>query len=112
MLEEKLPGAESLRVSARTGSGLDRLLDAVYRRVTQGGTPREAVAVTRERHREQLARADEALLKAIESLEQNLSEEFVAADINFALQHLGAIVGKTFAEDLLDKIFSDFCVGK
>ena len=88
------------------------MIDAVYSRITEGGALHEAVAITRERHRELLVKANNALLKTIESLEQNLSEEFIAADINYALEHLGAIIGKTFEADLLDKIFSEFCIGK
>ncbi|GIS83798.1 MAG: hypothetical protein CM1200mP16_00980 [Nitrospina sp.] len=48
--------------------------------------------------------------------EQNLnagySEELIAVDINLAIEHLGAVLGKTFVEDLLDKIFGEFCIGK
>ena len=40
------------------------------------------------------------------------SEELIAVDINLAMEHIGSILGKTFAEDLLDKIFGEFCIGK
>ena len=40
------------------------------------------------------------------------SEELIAVDINLAIEHLGAVLGKTFVEDLLDKIFGEFCIGK
>jgi tRNA modification GTPase len=41
-----------------------------------------------------------------------LSEEFVAVDVQMAMDHLGGIVGKNFDEDLLDQIFGEFCIGK
>lgn len=112
VLVEKFPGTETIRISAKNHTGLDRLIDAVYSRITEDGALQEAVAITRERHRELLVKANNALLKTIESLEQHLSEEFIAADINYALEHLGSIIGKTFEADLLDKIFSEFCIGK
>jgi len=52
------------------------------------------------------------LKKTLNSLEQKLSEEFVATDLTIAMNHLGAILGKTIEDDLLDQIFSTFCIGK
>jgi len=52
------------------------------------------------------------LKKAGESLKEGLSEELVAVDVTLAMEHLGIILGKTFEEDLLDKIFGQFCIGK
>jgi len=40
------------------------------------------------------------------------SEELIAVDVTLAMEHLGSVLGKTFAEDLLDKIFGQFCIGK
>lgn len=111
-LASEFPEAEPIRISAKNHSGLQELTDAVYRRVVGEKPLRDPVIVTRERHRESFVQARQALTKARESLELNRSEEFAAADINCALERLGAVIGKTFEEDLLDKIFSDFCVGK
>lgn len=111
-LASKLSGEEPLRISAKTHSGIKELIDEIYRRVTGEELQRESIVITRERHRQFLVQAGRALLKAGESLEQNLSEEFIAADINYALEYLGMILGKTFEEDLLDKIFNEFCIGK
>ncbi len=108
--ETQLPESEVFHVSAINGAGIDILLDAIYSKVTDL-TP-EAVIITRERHRDLLLQAGEALNKTLQSFEKNLSEEFIAADIQYALDHLGRILGKIFEDDLIDQIFREFCIGK
>ena len=104
--------APCISVSAKTLSGLEALYDAIHAFAVQEQQAGEAVVVTRERHRELLVRASQAVGKCCESLEQSLSEEFVAVDIQVAMESLGGILGKTVAEDLLDQIFASFCIGK
>ena len=104
--------AEMLPLSAKTGEGMDELIDAIYQFLIQGKRTGEAVVITRERHRELLSQSSVALTHAEESLAQSVSEEMIAVDVNTALEHLGSILGKTFSEDLLDEIFNAFCIGK
>jgi tRNA modification GTPase len=68
--------------------------------------------VTRIRHWEALQRARQSLLQARDAMERRLSGEFIAVDLREALEWLGEIVGLNYTEDLLDKIFSEFCIGK
>jgi tRNA modification GTPase len=68
--------------------------------------------VTRLRHWEALQRARQGLLRACDAMEQRLSGEFIAVDLREALEWLGEIVGLDYTEDLLDKIFGEFCIGK
>ncbi len=68
--------------------------------------------ITRERHRQALALAQESLTRVSQSLQADRSEDLIAVDLNSALEHLGGILGKTFVDDLLDQIFVDFCIGK
>ncbi|OGV97558.1 MAG: tRNA uridine-5-carboxymethylaminomethyl(34) synthesis GTPase MnmE [Nitrospinae bacterium RIFCSPLOWO2_02_39_17] len=68
--------------------------------------------ITRERHKELLSKADSSLRNAIISIDKNLSAEFIAADIRFALESLGEITGETYTEDMLNRIFQEFCIGK
>ena len=109
---DQLPFNKSrvLRVSAKQGDGMGVLLEAIYEQA--GRMTPEAVFVTRERHRDQLLQASDALSKTLRTFQKGLSEEFIAADIQFSLDHLGVILGKTFEDDLLDKIFREFCIGK
>lgn len=102
-----------LRVSALHGSGIRELIDTLKKIGLQGEMPSsEEVVLTRERHRDQFSRAESCLAHAQKSLEEGASQEFVAMDIRAALDHLGAVYGKTTPDDILNEIFSGFCVGK
>ena len=72
----------------------------------------ESIVITRERHRDHLQQAAEALGTASANMTSGCSEELIAVDVTLAMEHLGSVLGKTFAEDLLDKIFGQFCIGK
>jgi tRNA modification GTPase len=64
------------------------------------------------RHIEAIKKTQKFIAEAINSLDNKLSLEFVAQDIKDALGYLDDILGRNFCEDLLDKIFSEFCIGK
>lgn len=100
-----------LFVSAKERTGLDDLRRAVVEQVGNGFKSQENYLVTL-RHVEAMRRAEEALQKAQATLVQKLSGEFVAVDLRAALDELGEIVGQTTTDDILDKIFSTFCIGK
>ena len=95
------------------GKGLEKLKAAVSEELL-GGELRvgESPIVTNARHQEALRRAGEGLSYAIESLENGMPPDLVAVDLRIGLDGLGDIVGKTTTEDILDRIFSQFCVGK
>jgi tRNA modification GTPase len=111
-LRDRLGSDEMVPLSATTGEGLESLIDHLYDHILEGTPSGEGAVITRERHREALAQTRDALNRVCDSLGQDLSEDLVAVDLNHALEHLGAILGKTFVEDLLDQIFDDFCIGK
>ena len=93
-----------LSVSAKTGEGLDEL----KRRIVALSGAREGAAITNERHIKALENARAALLHARTAHELTL----IATDVRDALHHLGAITGRDVDADLIDRIFSRFCVGK
>ena len=64
------------------------------------------------RHQEALGRARSATLQTVQALRADESFELVALDLRIAVNAVGEIVGKTTTEDLLDSIFSQFCLGK
>src|SRR2546422_622975 len=74
--------------------------------------PGEAAVVTRLRHQAALVRAHEALTGAAGSVEARLSGEFVAVDLRAAIDALGEITGAVSTDDILDRIFREFCIGK
>lgn len=104
---------DAIRVSCRTGVGMDRLPDAIYERVTGGQLvwSESAVAINA-RHQACLLRARAALLIARAALRDGASPEFIALDLRAALDAVGAIVGQVDTEDILGRIFSTFCIGK
>ena len=71
-----------------------------------------AVARLQNRHQDALRRASASVRLALEALRTDASLEFVALDLRQGISAVGEIVGKTTTEDLLDSIFSQFCLGK
>ena len=95
------------------GKGLDTLKTAVSEELLGGAfAVGESPIVTNARHQDALRRAHDGLNYAIESLANGMPPELVAVDLRIGLDALGDIVGKTTTEDILDRIFSQFCVGK
>lgn len=100
-------------VSCRTGEGLDALKNIIWDQVMQGTVcAREHAWAVNQRHKTALEQAQESLTKALESIRSGLSPEFIALDLRGALDSLGLIIGATYTEDILERIFSDFCIGK
>lgn len=101
------------RVSAKTGKGVEVLLAAVATRLapTESELSGEAV-LTRVRHVDSVRSADAALIRAEVAARSGLSHEFVAADLRLAAAALGELTGEISPDDLLDAVFSSFCIGK
>jgi len=105
--------SRAVRLSCLTGEGVETLKDAIRETVWAGEIRADTIEVMiNARHREALRRAAEALARAAAAQEREEAPEFVALDLRLAAEALGEIVGKTFTEDLLDRVFSRFCIGK
>ncbi len=105
------PGA--VVTSAVTGAGVDRLRDRLTEALVAGHSPAgEVVPATAVRCHEALGRSASALARARALAEAAAGEELVAAEVRAALEDLGRILGTVYSEDLLDRIFSRFCIGK
>jgi len=102
-----------VHISARTGEGLDDLRDRIRTLMVRGDLePGERAVITRLRHEAALERAREALANALNSVRGGLPGEFVAMDLRAAIDGLGEITGAASADDILERIFRDFCIGK
>lgn len=102
-----------LFISARTGEGIDKLFDLFKRYIYQQNLYSEDVAVISNiRHYNSLKRAKDALENSILSLEQNQSNEFIAIDLRKAANSLKELTGEITSEEILNSIFSKFCIGK
>ena len=103
---------ETLFISAKTGEGIPELKNAILSRVGwQAG--QEDVLISRQRHIDCLKHAEAALNKAsLYALQGNRALELFAEELRLAQEHLGQITGRLLPDDLLGKIFSQFCIGK
>ena len=102
-----------VHLSVKTGEGLETLRDTVRAMILRPDfEPGEAAMVTRLRHRAGLLKAEDALEKALESVTGQVSLEFIAMDLRGAIDALGEITGAVTVDDILDRIFSEFCIGK
>lgn len=103
-------GGEALAVSALTGAGLDRLLDAIEA-AAQERLGRGDAVVTRERQRAALERCA-AHLDRVAASDAGAPPELVAEDLRLAVRALGEVAGRVGVEEILDRLFSSFCIGK
>ncbi len=106
--------AEQVIISCRTGEGLDDLRRSISGLVMKGtvASRGEHAWAVNQRHKTALERSKKSLGKVLESIKADLSPEFIALDLRAALDSLGLIIGATYTEDILEKIFNDFCIGK
>jgi len=111
--ERLLAGRPCVRVSALTGQGLPELEQAVLEAILAGRMQAdEAPLVSRPRHVDALRRAREQVAAALLAAEQGWPDDCVATDIRGAVAALGEITGETVSDDLVARIFADFCLGK
>jgi len=102
--------ASAVHISAVTGEGLAQLHDLLTARVAEALGREEAPVLTRARHRRLVEEARDALNRAITALNQGA--ELAAEDARAATTSIGRLTGRIDVEDLLDEIFSSFCIGK
>ncbi len=99
-------------ISAREKKDIERLKEKLFELVMGGGVLEGQILVSNIRHYEALMRASEMLNKVLQDLDTDITSEFLAMDIRQALYHLGEILGEVTTDDLLDSIFTRFCIGK
>ena len=111
--EEQFPALDRVEISAKTGSGLEELEDAIFQALT-GGTPRDPVStcLPNARHRAALAKVRELVGRVAAGLQNGLAPELLALELQLTLAQLGEISGEGSGEEVLDAIFSRFCIGK
>ncbi len=103
---------DAVPTSSHTGAGIAELRQAVYERITEGLGNIDVVAGTAIRCHESLRRAAAAVELAQQAAVNAAGEELVASELRLALDELAQVVGAVFTEDILDRIFSRFCIGK
>jgi tRNA modification GTPase len=99
-------------ISAVNQMNIEYLKERLYETVVGKDLSQDAAIVSNARHYEALLRAQGSLEAVIQGLDNAVTTDFVAMDIRHALAYLGEITGEISTEDLLDNIFSRFCIGK
>ena len=113
-LRKKLPeGVPVVRISAKENQGLDEFEKVLTDLFFSGKISfNEEVVITSMRHKEALENARDSLLEVKRSLEADMPEDFFSIDLMSAYSSLGEIIGEEVGEDLVNEIFSKFCMGK
>lgn len=102
----------ALSISAKTGQGMDLLVSNLFEQLSQSGDQGRASALlTRERHRVAVEEALEFIDRAMISV-HGTGVELIAEDIRLAARAIGKITGNVSVDDILDRLFSSFCIGK
>ncbi len=112
-LRQMWPGASLIHTSTLTGAGITELEEQIANLVLAGKTVQgESALITSARHQESLRRASESIRASLLPLREGLPLDFVSIDLRAAYDALGEVTGETASEDLLERIFSEFCIGK
>lgn len=114
-ISSALDGLPYVRTSVLEKNGLDGLVSAIQERFVHNAhvaENRETVVLTQRRHRQALVKARQSLGRFRETLVQGISPEFGAVELRDALDAVGEITGETTPDDILERIFTRFCIGK
>ena len=105
---------KALAISAKTGQGLDELRQAIAQRLDQQmeNNADGDILVTNQRHAQALAAAADSLRQVAQGIETQLPPDLVAQDLREAIHHLSTITGKITTPEILQSIFTNFCIGK
>lgn len=113
ILEDKLSNGKVVKISAKQGSGLNELRQAMKEFIIKGGAVvSDKATISNQRQKQSLINAIKSLEKVIEAIEMGLPEDCLAIDLHDAYGHLGMIVGEALKDEIINELFSRFCLGK
>lgn len=112
-VKKALGSRDIIKISALKAEGLELVEDAVAKELFSGSIPStESSLVTSARHKECLSKSLEALERSLKPAEKEINAELLSSDLTEAVHQLGLIIGESISRDVLDRIFSNFCIGK
>jgi tRNA modification GTPase len=112
-IEKYLTGKKFIEVSVKESYGVELVREEIYNIVYSGEVRSSSeVLVTNIRHKELLIKSKSSLMDAIKTLNINMPLDLVSIDIRQALEYIGEITGETVQEDIINRIFTQFCIGK
>jgi tRNA modification GTPase len=113
-LKDRFRGEPIVSISALKKEGIEELKEAIFTSLIHGEVrpSPEHLIIGNIRHKRALLLVTESLWNALKGLEEKASLEFIAFELRSALEALGEMVGETTSEEVLDRIFEQFCIGK
>ena len=110
---EELKGLDPVFLSVKADKGLDELYDRIKSMFFSGDiAENEEALISNERNKNSLYKAKLHLDNVLETVNNRMPEDFISMDLTQAYEALGEITGESLEEDIIDKIFSEFCLGK
>ena len=106
------PAGDVIAVSASDGSGLKRLTQSIAGLLRSTSSESELIGSTSARCRDSLSTAIRSLQSARDAAQSRTGDEIIAIELRDALEHIGTILGTVYTDDILDHVFSNFCIGK
>jgi tRNA modification GTPase len=104
---------EAINISVVNNLGLDEIIEKLNSMFFEGAINLESeLIINNARHKNLLINAKNSLHEVLESINNGMTIDFVEIDLKEAMENLGLIVGKSVSDDLVDKIFNEFCIGK
>ena len=110
---KKIMNCETVTISAKQETGIEELEETVKNMFFNGEVKfNEDVYITSTRHKELLKKAENSLKLVLDGIDNMVSEDFLTIDLMAAYENLGLIIGEEIEDDLANRIFSKFCMGK
>ena len=109
---EKNSGVHTYYISAKSGEGVEQLIDAFKQTTNASAAYQGEVIVSSQRHYDALMQSRTALESALSALDNGISSDLLSEDIRQVMHHLGTITGEITTTEILQSIFSRFCIGK
>lgn len=104
---------KSINISVLKNQGLDDIIDKISEMFFEGNiNVSDELIINNVRHKNLLVHAKKSLEEVLRSIENGMTIDFIEIDLKQAMEYLGFIVGKSVSDDLMDKIFNEFCIGK
>ncbi|MCG8482057.1 MAG: tRNA uridine-5-carboxymethylaminomethyl(34) synthesis GTPase MnmE [Clostridia bacterium] len=112
-IEKIVPGKKIIKTSIKQGTGIAELKEHIREMVFSGNIKQEnSLMITNIRHKDLLEKSKNFLLDAVKMIEAKEALDFVEVDLRNAWEDMGEIIGETISEDIMNEIFSRFCLGK
>lgn len=104
---------EAINISVLKNQGLDEIIDKISEMFFEGSiNVSDELIINNVRHKNLLINAKKSLEEVLKSINADMTIDFIEIDLKQAMEYLGLIVGKSVSDDLMDKIFNEFCIGK